>query len=314
MVELKFFKVYTSFFNFLDNLKNELIIICPYIKINALKKILEKVPKKIKVIIIARWRLEDLVMGSSDLEIYNYLKTLNYKFYINKNIHLKILVKDKKELIIGSANITNSGLGFIKDSNIEAVSINNLNEEYLFDILKILKLSTPVDDNIFNFISEKIKEFDGIKNLLRSELKKMDYYDKNIEKKEKNILVADFPFCDSPKIFLDNYKNKKFEFPEMIHDMLLFNLSKNESLLNLKSKLKISFLSSDSFMWQNSIIKNEMLFGEYSSILHDSLMDDPKPYRKRVKELVNIMFKWSNEFSLKFKIKKYSHSHSLCRI
>ncbi|MFH1824600.1 MAG: phospholipase D-like domain-containing protein [Candidatus Firestonebacteria bacterium] len=314
MSKLDFFKTYKSFFNFISNVESELIIICPFIKIAALKKIIENVPLKVKIIIIVRWKIFDIVSGVSDLEIYNYLKKRNYNLYVNNDIHLKVLVKDKREILLGSANITNSGLGLIKDSNIEAISMDHLTFEDLSNVIKILKTSIKVTDETFKKICENVDNFNDIKDQLIMNSNKINACDKNIfVKKSENILVTDFPFSNSPDEFLKNVLKKRFNLPEVEHDMALFGLDEKEPKSNLRNKLKRHFIFSDAFLWQSSIIENETLFGKYSHILHNALMDDPKPYRKRVKELVLNMFNWTQEFSSDYIINKYKHSNSISK-
>lgn len=314
MPKMEFFRIYSSLSDFLSDVESELIILCPFIKKSALETVLGELSENIKLTVVVRWRIEDIVFGSSDLEIYPLLKKLNHKLYINRDIHLKVLVKDKKEIFLGSANITGSGLGLIKNPNIEAVSISDLEEGSLYEIFKILKSSVIVDDELFANISDTVSKYGDIKNLLEMEKKKMKRQDeKNMGKKGINVVVADFPFCHSPKIFIDNYLNLRYGLPELKHDMRLFNIPKGESENTLEKKLSLSFLASNAYCWQNQIVKDEISFGKYSSLLHDVLMDDPKPFRKRVKELVNNMFNWTRYYSKEYGVKKLKHTHVLYR-
>ena len=54
-------------------------------------------------------------------------------------------------------------------------------------------------------------------------------------------------------------------------------------------KLKTRFQNSRIYHWLvnqiNEQENKELYFGNLSSIIHNSLLDDPKPYRKNVKEL-----------------------------
>ncbi|MEM0143490.1 MAG: phospholipase D-like domain-containing protein [Candidatus Parvarchaeum sp.] len=313
MTETAFFKVYPEVLKFISGAETELIIIAPFIKIDALKRILEKVSKGVKVVVIARWRLFDLLSGISDMEVYAYLKDLDHKFLINNNIHLKIISKDKKELLIGSANITESGLGFSKNTNIEAVMIDLLDEEENFCISKILKTSVEVNDELFNKIAEEISSNKNINNEYLKISKKI----KNLDKKlnyfsAKTLIVNDFPFTSSPREFIDRY-NKRDYNSEIKHDINLFGLKLNLSESAAIKDLKLSFLRCDSFNWELENIKKETLFGEYTELLHNSLVDDPRPYRKRVKELANNMFNWTSEFSKEFSFKRYKHTSAIIR-
>jgi len=311
----KFFKTYSSFFQFLENLKTELIIISPYIKIGALEKLLMNIPKNIRVIVVCRWKISDLVLGVSDLQIYRYTKDKKYNLFVNKDIHLKVLMKDKKEIIIGSANITDAGLGFANKSNIEAIAIDDVNDEDVSNIMKIIKKSILVDEDLFNRFVMEVSKYKEMKKNIEKYIKNVNKFNSRLlENRSINILVSDFPFCTSPKDFIQNYKLGLFESPEMLHDTKLFELSKNEKVDKLYDILRKSFLEGDAFLWQKNIIKDQILFGKYSELLHDSIVDNPKPYRKRVKELVANMFNWTSEFSNDYGIKKYNHTSALKKI
>jgi len=71
-----------------------------------------------------------------------------------------------------------------------------------------------------------------------------------------------------------------------LHDIELFGLDKNNLNKNL---IKNSFINSKVYHWLRSQIKKqenkEIYFGNLSSIIHNSLLDDPKPYRKDIKIL-----------------------------
>lgn len=310
----RFFKTYSSFSEFLKNINYELILISPYMKIDAFKKLIHDVPTNIKIIAVCRWRISDIVLGVSDLDIYSYLKNRGNDLYINNDIHLKVLMKDKKEIIIGSVNITRAGLGFAEKSNIEAISIDDVNDNDIINIMKILKNSILIDDSLFKRISNEVLKFKGMKNYIRDNVKKMNALNKKLNtNRPKNIIVADFPFSITPRKLIDDYSKNIFDSIEMKHDLKLFNLTRNENSNELYKKLKQQFLKSNAFQWQKNIIKNEILFGKYSQILHNSLMDNPKPYRKIVKELVRNMFNWTLEFSDKFLIKRYRHTSSICK-
>ena len=258
MVEKYFFQTYSCFFDFANCIDKELIIICPFIKLSALKKIIKNIPNDKKIIVVARWKIEDLVLGSSDLEIYTYLKELGHKFYINNKIHLKVIIKDKKEILLGSANITNKGLGFIENSNIEAVSIDDINTNEFMEILKILKSSISVTNDLFQKINNKVKQFEEFKKMMDLSYKKMREFDKNnFALRINNIVTMDFPFCKSLNYLLNKCKKSEFNSSEVEHDLVLFRINKNEDLTKIIKKLKSHFLSSDAFIWQDSIINTE---------------------------------------------------------
>ena len=81
--------------------------------------------------------------------------------------------------------------------------------------------------------------------------------------------------------------------------MDLFGLT-NINKVDLEKELKESFLQSKIFNWLVEKLKaeenKEIYFGRLSSIIHDSLVDDPKPYRQNVKELQANLYTYIKHF------------------
>ena len=56
--------------------------------------------------IVVRWEIRDLHQGASDLELFRYCKEHQIALYRNTRIHLKCLINEKDQVLLGSANIT----------------------------------------------------------------------------------------------------------------------------------------------------------------------------------------------------------------
>lgn len=310
MAELFFNKTYRDFVEFVSSAQNELIILSPYIKLEAIKLLLEKVAPGIKVTVVARWKLSDLIFGSSDVGVFEYLKSCGHNFYIHNKIHLKVVVRDKQDILLGSANITSSGLGLFEGSNVEAITIDGLDEKYLPEIYSILRDSIEVTGELVAEITKELEvhKTDKLEQAkIEEELEKVER--QLYVSKKKNVVTYDFVFCESPKIFLQNIESNDMN-AGVLHDLKMLGLTPTGMTRELIQK---AFLNSAAYVWQLQNIKTEALFGKYSELLHNALVDDPKPYRKQVKELVANMFAWTEEFSNDFETKKYNHTTSLIR-
>ncbi len=310
MTELHFRKTHNNFLDFVLATKDELIIMSPYIKLEPLKMLLEKVDPAVKIIVVARWRISDLVFGSSDLEIFDYLKSRNHSLYTHHQIHLKIVVKDKKDILLGSANVTGSGLGLFENSNIEAIAIDSLDEKYLPSIYSILKESKLVTSDIVQKLSEEVEK----NAILKENQKKIEADFLRIEKEilinsKTSLLVDDFLFAPSVEDLLVYIRNETHE-REVDHDFRILGISDRTATLE---QLKQSFLNSNAYSWQLENITGNVLFGRYSELLHNSLMDDPKPYRKTVKDLVSNMFSWTKNCSIDYEIVDHAHTSSMVK-
>ena len=96
--------------------------------------------------------------------------------------------------------------------------------------------------------------------------------------------VHNFPWSKI-EILLKDHKKKD---QDIVHDLELFGVT-NTNSKDLEKEIKENFLKSKIFNWLITRLKKaenqEIYFGSLSSIIHDSLLDDPKPYRQDVKKL-----------------------------
>ena len=104
----------------LEKAKDEIIILSAYVKKVGVEWLIEKLSKKeINCTIISRWDKGDLAQGSSDIDCYELCKINKWQFKILKDLHAKIMLVDKKDLFIGSPNLTGHGMSLIPVSNKE---------------------------------------------------------------------------------------------------------------------------------------------------------------------------------------------------
>jgi len=238
---------------------------------------LEKIKdKKLKCKIYCRWNNEDLISGASSLEAYKICKNQGWNFYILERLHAKFFLIDKKDLIVGSANLTGKGLSLIPMSNKEFGIAVDATDFDLDNIDLILNESVIVNDEIYNQYKkwyEKNKNFkpikypelpDELKNLVRINLKK--------------IWVSELPWS-TPQSLIENLNSSE---ESIRHDRKMLNIDKKEDI-------KTAFEKSRIFQWfKRKLNENEdktMFFGDLTEQIHNSLFDDPKPYRKEVKSL-----------------------------
>lgn len=100
--------------------KRRLLIVAPYIKENALNRLLEVAsPDLEELICVARWLPQDIAAGVCDLGIYDALKrSPNHHLLVHPHLHAKYYRADDT-CLIGSANITSRALGWVQPGNLE---------------------------------------------------------------------------------------------------------------------------------------------------------------------------------------------------
>lgn len=189
--------------------KKSILICSPYIKKYAVDKIikeydLDNKKSKVKVEVLIRGKLEDFLMGSSDLSCLENLSKLKNADDNNitrlTNLHMKAYLLDEVSLLVGSGNCTQHGLFFNNGwGNVEgaiATSENEIIYEFKSYYDEISKSSEPLK----NFYSSMIESYNQyiekrlvnikISNMITSSIKnnesKSDY--KGDLKKSKVIL------------------------------------------------------------------------------------------------------------------------------
>ena len=87
--------------------EKQIFLYVPYIKTKTLSKLVDGIKN---VTIITTWHTRDLVLGSSEVELYQFCKEHNYTLYVKQNIHLKVYSIALDSAIVASGNISQGGL------------------------------------------------------------------------------------------------------------------------------------------------------------------------------------------------------------
>lgn len=94
-------------------------IAAPFIKAHALERALMAIPDNVDVICVARMRVEDVASGVCDLEVFDLIdERKGAAFLIHPHLHAKFFAADTL-CLVGSANLTQTALGWRTPSNLE---------------------------------------------------------------------------------------------------------------------------------------------------------------------------------------------------
>ena len=77
----------------IKEMDNVILIICPFIQLDALKELLDSIPEHPNLKIITRWNAEDIASGVSDFNIFPYLSDKKIRLFVKITNLLKMLVK-----------------------------------------------------------------------------------------------------------------------------------------------------------------------------------------------------------------------------
>ena len=218
--------------------------------------------------LLLRFRLDDLVKGSTDFDVLDTARNDAWNVYVRFDLHAKTYIIDQKRGIVGSANMTNSGLSQHSAGNMEMATLVNIESQDLQKIERLYNDSILVDDEIYKKMKEQYLRVDH-----SAGVNKLSWDDDITEKFKPTIeTLFSYELPDSGDIKEGDY--------------LSFIDYKFDGDMN---ELRDTFRWSNSFMWLQRTLKENggaLYFGSLSEKLHNALITDPKPYRRDVKTML----------------------------
>jgi len=162
--------------------RNKILIICPFIKVNVVDAILEKVPKYVDILTLTRLEKIDIVRGVSDIEALEKLMVRG-EVRINSRVHAKLLIVDENAALISSANLTFSGLYYNFECGVFTDETNVVTRAVSF-------FKEVWEDMDTSPLTER--ELNEMKEFAYSEYRLMDTFEKLIDEgKHKGLYISD---------------------------------------------------------------------------------------------------------------------------
>ena len=274
------------------NSSNSIYIFSAYIKLETLKKIIEN-KTNVKAVFV-RWEPKDLIVGSSDLEVYSFLREKNIPLFRNSRLHLKAYLDDYKRCFLTSANISSRALNipeFEKYNYEIGTVVENLNIEDRLYFNMIESESLLITDNVYNQICQQLL---NIKSEFLNEIE----FDFLLDSSDNNFLISSLPMSVSVEKLCEIYENRELatdiELNCMLHDLVLYKIPLGLSKTILLEKLKTAFFDHQFIMAfiENLSINKEIYFGTAKEWIHKNCTNVPLPRKWEITENIQILFKW----------------------
>lgn len=100
----------------------ELVLVCPFIKVGVVDRIFVALDRHVDVHVVTRWRPDEIAQGVSDLEVWNRIRGRSgSRMWLHPMLHAKYYRFDDYAML-GSANLTSTGLGWARHSNVELLT------------------------------------------------------------------------------------------------------------------------------------------------------------------------------------------------
>ena len=281
----------------------EIWIISAYLKRNAIEKLMDGLDQTNKVKIMVRWQPNDILSGASDFESYEFAKEHGWHFYARQDLHAKAYRFGSDSIFMGSPNLTNRGFSLFSDEgNAEIIVKVEANNENINELSSLFNRAVLITDKLFYDVKSYLEG--------KSKVTFTSSEDSNwpITKAEMSFPPGDYSRLLVSECFMSNCSwIHKDSFPS---DNISPNIAHDFSLLGVTAELppldcrEIEFAEAIKrtkiFRWlESSLYKlqdREMYFGQASALLHDALLDDPRPYRSEVKDLLANLFAWIGTF------------------
>ena len=247
----------------------KILCISAYCKENAIKQLNNFISDSVQEKkIMVRFRLDDILKGSTDFSIIDFCQQSGWKVYIRFDLHVKTYIVDGKRGFVGSANATNSGLNLGSHGNVEIGTLVDI------DMVDMEKVEALYEDAIF--VNDSVYEKLKVQYQMISTYEQGKQYVWNQEiyelftPKVKTLFSYELPEKDE----FSNGEYMTFLDTEYFDDTGL---------------MKETIRWSNAYLWLLNVLKENdgcMYFGAITEKLHNALVSDPKPYRRDVKVLL----------------------------
>ena len=97
---------------------DEAVIAAPYIKADALERLLALLPADAALTCVTRWTPRDMLFGASDVACRALALGRGGEFRLHPRLHAKYY-RCGQRVLVGSANLTTQGMGYARSANLE---------------------------------------------------------------------------------------------------------------------------------------------------------------------------------------------------
>lgn len=272
------------------------LIVSPFIKIDALRDLVDECDDTSQLQIVVRWRAPDLAAGVSDVDIYPYLKEKGIALFRHTSIHLKLLVYNRSLAFHTSGNITKKGLGTASNANVEIGCPVILEEGDWRNLFELLTQSVEIDDHMY----EVAQKYAQDNKRTTGELPEL----KLEPAQAKDFSRDSLPVCESPERLYKFYIEERGslqaldESPECVHDLMLYSVSNGLSEPEFFAHLEERFRSSAFIVALVEHIKEQgsERFGGINAWITEHCSDTPRPFRRDLKTTTKHLYNWLSFF------------------
>ncbi|MDS0223456.1 phospholipase D family protein [Haloarcula sp. S1AR25-5A] len=273
-------------------------IFSPFIQRDTIARVLPE--KSVDTIVITRWQRDDLRSGVSDPDVYKFCEEHGYVLKINPYLHAKVYSWDLNKAIVGSANLTDAGMGIGQETNIEILTDPlQLSTEAQFKLRRAEKNAQLVTEAGYEKALEVTQE-----STINSDLD-----DESIDiGNQPEFLVSQLPTTEDPEVIVSvlasNYDRTLTDLPApqrhcVMHDMTSYSLKhlQGRSEAEVRDGMRQQFESHPFIKEIIARMEPSIYFGEMKEFVQQMCVDVPTPSRRELTEDIQLLYNWFPKIS-----------------
>ncbi len=139
----------------LEGAREEAVLVAPFIKKVPFERLLASISVGVRVTCVTRWRVVEIATGVSDPVIWKSLKDRGgCAMFLQDAVHAKYYRADGHSLV-GSANITDAGLGWGYRPNVELL-VAPVDPDSLLEAFEkpLIAGAVAVDERLYEYVTE----------------------------------------------------------------------------------------------------------------------------------------------------------------
>lgn len=276
--------------------QQRVVIVSAFLTESGTKWLRRHIPAAVPCEIVVRWLPQDLICGASDTESWRLARSYGWDFRAERKLHAKVYLVDSAVAFVGSANATGKGLALDKASNIE------IGVEIAPSPTDVVVIESLVA-NAQQVSLELVQRIDEAVERLALEAGPWEWSDWPPEVwPQPDTRPVPTNLCVSECLATDGswLESGPVAWTEhaISHDLSLLGLPalQPRSLGSWRGQLLAAFQQTKEYGWLTYVLQQEQRrtasFGRLTALLHDALVDDPRPYRSSVKQLLGNLLAW----------------------
>lgn len=136
---------------------SSLTVVAPFAKEDAMARIVDVLEEDCSLTLYTRWHVHEIAIGVSDLETFEVVESFGGRVFLQPYLHAKAFVRTDS-CLVGSANVTLTGLGWSTRPAIEVLVEATRKEPAVERMLRVLEETSSRADSVIRNEIERLAD------------------------------------------------------------------------------------------------------------------------------------------------------------